>query len=53
MSTTTVRRSRLHRREHLAAFAFIAAPLLGFLIFIAYPLVFAVYASFTKWNGLR
>ncbi|UYO97467.1 sugar ABC transporter permease [Microbacterium sp. M28] len=52
MSTTTVRRSRLHRREHLAAFAFIAAPLLGFLIFIAYPLVFAVYASFTKWNGL-
>lgn len=52
MSTTTVRRSRLHRREHLAAVAFIAAPLLGFLIFIAYPLVFAVYASFTKWNGL-
>ena len=52
MSTTTVRRSRLHRREHLASFAFIAAPLLGFLIFIAYPLIFAVYASFTKWNGL-
>lgn len=52
MSTTTVRRSRLHRREHLAAVAFIAAPMLGFLIFIAYPLIFAVYASFTKWNGL-
>ncbi|WP_406248681.1 carbohydrate ABC transporter permease [Microbacterium sp. M] len=52
MSTTTVRRSRLHRREHLAAVAFIAAPVLGFLIFIAYPLIFAVYASFTKWNGL-
>ncbi|MBO0979630.1 carbohydrate ABC transporter permease [Microbacterium sp. SD291] len=52
MSTTTVRRSRLHRREHLAAAAFIAVPVLGFLIFIAYPLLFAVYASFTKWNGL-
>lgn len=52
MSTTTFRRSRLHRREHLASVAFIAAPVLGFLIFIAYPLVFAVYASFTKWNGL-
>ncbi len=52
MSTTTIRRSRLHRREHLAAAAFIAVPALGFLIFIAYPLLFAVYASFTKWNGL-
>ena len=52
MSTPTVRRSRLHRREHLAAAAFIAVPVLGFLIFIAYPLLFAVYASFTKWNGL-
>ncbi|GAT74097.1 binding-protein-dependent transport system inner membrane protein [Microbacterium sp. HM58-2] len=52
MSTTTVRRSRLHHREHLAAAAFIAVPVLGFLIFIAYPLLFAVYASFTKWNGL-
>ncbi len=52
MSTTTARRSRLHRREHLAAAAFIAVPALGFLIFIAYPLLFAVYASFTKWNGL-
>ena len=52
MSTTTYRRSRLHRREHLASAAFIAIPVLGFLIFIAYPLVYAVYASFTKWNGL-
>jgi multiple sugar transport system permease protein len=52
MSTTTVRRSRLHRREHLASAAFIAVPVLGFLIFIAYPLLYAVYASFTKWNGL-
>ncbi|WP_460796283.1 carbohydrate ABC transporter permease [Microbacterium sp. GXF0217] len=52
MSTTTYRRSRLHRREHLASAAFIAIPALGFLIFIAYPLAYAVYASFTKWNGL-
>jgi multiple sugar transport system permease protein len=52
MSTTTYRRSRLHRREHLASAAFVAIPVLGFLIFIAYPLCYAVYASFTKWNGL-
>ena len=51
-ATTPARRSRLHRREHLAAAAFIAIPVLGFLIFIGYPLLFAVYASFTKWNGL-
>lgn len=46
------RRSRLHRREHLAALAFIAIPVLGFLTFIGYPLLFAMYSSFTKWNGL-
>lgn len=51
-SPTTIRRSRLHRREHLAAAAFIAAPVIGFLIFIGYPMLYAVYASFTKWNGL-
>ncbi|WP_312169606.1 sugar ABC transporter permease [Microbacterium sp.] len=51
-TTTTPRRSRLHRREHLVAAAFVAIPVLGFLIFIAYPLLFSFYASFTKWNGL-
>ncbi|KQP68568.1 sugar transporter [Microbacterium sp. Leaf288] len=53
MSTTTpVRRSRLHRREHRAALAFVAIPVIGFLAFTGYPLGFSVYASFTKWNGL-
>lgn len=52
MSTTTTRRSRLHRREHLVAAAFIAIPVIGFLIFTAYPLLFSFYASFTQWNGL-
>jgi len=52
MSTTTNRPSRLHRREHLVAAAFIAIPVIGFLIFTAYPLLFSFYASFTQWNGL-
>lgn len=52
MSTTTTRRSRLHRREHLVAAAFIAIPVIGFLVFTAYPLLFSFYASFTQWNGL-
>ncbi|MGQ7312171.1 carbohydrate ABC transporter permease [Microbacterium arabinogalactanolyticum] len=46
------RRSTLHRREHLTALAFIAVPVIGFLVFIAFPMLFAVYVSFTKWNGL-
>lgn len=53
MSTTTpARRSRLHRREYRAALAFVAIPVIGFLAFTGYPLVFSVYASFTQWNGL-
>jgi multiple sugar transport system permease protein len=46
------RRSTLHRWEHLTALAFIAVPVIGFLVFIAFPMLFAVYVSFTKWNGL-
>ena len=43
---------RLHRTEHRWAAAFIAAPVLGFLIFTLYPLGYALYASPTRWNGL-
>lgn len=51
MSTTT-RRSRLHRQEHLTALAFVALPVIGFLLFTLYPMLFSIYASFTDWNGL-
>ncbi|MBP2435740.1 carbohydrate ABC transporter permease [Microbacterium amylolyticum] len=50
--TPATRRSRLHRREHMAAAAFIALPVIGFVLFIGYPMLYAVYASFTRWNGL-
>lgn len=43
---------RLHRSEHRWAAAFVAAPVLGFLIFTLYPVGYAVYASLTRWNGL-
>lgn len=49
---TAKQRRHLHRTEHRWALAFVAAPMLGFLAFMAYPLGFAVYASFTSWNGL-
>lgn len=43
---------RLHRSEHRWALAFVAAPIIGFLLFTLYPIGFAVYASLTSWNGL-
>ena len=45
-------RNRLHRVEHRWALAFIAAPVIGFLLFTLYPICFAVYTSLTSWNGL-
>jgi len=49
---TRRQRNRLHRVEHLWALAFVAPPVLGFLLFTLYPVGFAVYASLTSWNGL-
>ena len=43
---------RLHRTEHRWAAIFVAAPVLGYLLFTLYPIGFAVYASLTSWNGL-
>lgn len=44
--------SQLHRGEHRWAALFIAAPVLGFLAFTLFPVGYALYASFTRWNGL-
>ncbi len=44
--------SKLYRTEERYAYLFIAAPFLGFLIFALVPLVYAIYGSFTDWNGL-
>lgn len=43
---------RLHRTEHRWALAFVAAPVLGFVLFTLYPVCYAAYASLTSWNGL-
>lgn len=44
--------SGLHRQEKLAGLAFVALPVIGFLVFALFPLGFSVYASLTSWNGL-
>lgn len=52
VSPGALRKSKLHRREHRVALAFVAIPIIGFLIFTLYPLGYSVYASMTNWNGL-
>ncbi|WP_084077404.1 carbohydrate ABC transporter permease [Demequina sp. NBRC 110057] len=43
---------KLHRKEYIWAGAFMAAPVIGWLAFLLFPLAFSVYASLTNWNGL-
>ncbi|MBQ2575652.1 MAG: sugar ABC transporter permease [Lachnospiraceae bacterium] len=45
--------SEMARREERWAWLFIAAPFVGFLCFMAYPIVFAVFASFSRWTGMN
>ena len=44
--------AQLHKEEHRWAALFIAAPVIGFLTFTLFPVLYTVYASFTRWNGL-
>src|SRR5690625_4159678 len=46
------KKSKLYRHESRAAFLFILAPLVGYLLFTLYPFFYSIYASFTTWNGL-
>ncbi|MFD2213477.1 carbohydrate ABC transporter permease [Metabacillus endolithicus] len=44
--------SKLYREERRNAYLFIAAPVIGFLVFILVPALYSIYGSFTNWNGL-
>lgn len=46
------RPSKLRRDETLWGYLFIAAPLLGFVVFLAGPLIGSLAISFTNWNLL-
>ncbi len=41
------------KKEERWAWLFIASPFIGFLLFMAYPIVFALIASTSKWTGLN
>lgn len=43
---------KLHRKEHAWAAAFMAAPVIGWVAFLLFPMAFSIYASFTNWNGI-
>ncbi|MFD2839909.1 carbohydrate ABC transporter permease [Populibacterium corticicola] len=42
----------LHAHERRVGLAFIAVPVLGFLLFTVYPFAYSMYASLTRWNGI-
>jgi len=48
-----VKLSRMAKREERWAWLFIIAPFLGFMLFMAYPIVFALIASMSRWTGLN
>lgn len=46
------RRRRYRRSDVIAGYSFIAPAIIGFCVFVVYPLVRSGYLALTKWNGL-
>lgn len=40
-------------KEHCWGLAFVTPPFVGFCIFMAFPIVFAFFASMTRWTGMN
>jgi len=47
-----MKNSTLIRRERLILYLFILPALIGYIIFVAYPVVNNIKLSFTDWNGI-
>ncbi|MGG4144931.1 sugar ABC transporter permease [Paenibacillus algorifonticola] len=45
-------RSNLYRKEGYYGYLFVLAPVVGYLLFTLYPLLYSLYGSFTDWDGL-
>ncbi|MBQ7506827.1 MAG: sugar ABC transporter permease [Lachnospiraceae bacterium] len=48
-----IRLSAMAKREERWGLLFVAPPLIGFALFMAYPIIFAVIASMSKWTGMN
>ncbi|KAA3610816.1 MAG: extracellular solute-binding protein [Planctomycetota bacterium] len=46
------RPGRLERREELAGYALVSPWLIGFLVFMAFPIFLSLVLSFSRWNGV-
>ena len=42
--------SGLQRKEELAGYLFILPNLIGFLVFLVFPILAAIYLTFTEWE---
>lgn len=51
--TGRVRQHKWRRGDVIAGYLFIMPSIIGFGLFIAYPLIFSAYYAFTDWNGLN
>lgn len=45
--------SAMAKREERVGLLFVAAPAVGFLLFMLWPIIFAVLTSLTNWNGAK
>lgn len=52
-SSSKNRMSKAAFRENCYGLVFVAPPFIGFLLFMAFPIVFAFVASLTTWNGMN
>ena len=43
---------RVHRRESLAAYQMLLPDVLGLIVFVVLPILFAIYVSLNSWSGL-
>lgn len=48
-----IKLSAMAKREEKWALLFVTLPILGFFIFMCYPILFAILTSFTSWNGAK
>lgn len=45
-------RHRHQRKEWLVGYLFILPAIIGFVVFVLYPLITTFYYALTKWNGI-
>lgn len=51
--TPAIRRSSIRMRDEISFHLFISPWIIGFLCFIAWPMLYSLYAAFTNWNGVQ